>query len=630
MALENSKEGLEIELRENNQKINDTCWNKKRKYDSVFPNAFNGLRQSKEKFKQKCFEEEQKGTDPHISFPDLEKLYKAAFDDNLKTYQHLDLLDMSQFEFEDEGELLSRKITGSTDTPIGKFIEYLENSDWVRAGIAFADKSGDKCPFCQQSLPNNIYQDLNSFFDDSYEKDLTRLKIFHSAYKKTVDEAYAKLSEYSKRNIPILDYSLFNSKIETFRRIAEKNIRTIESKIKSPSLAVQIESLVPIMLDLNEIIIDFDVAIDTNNMIAANKRPAQRDCLKKVWQLIVSDLSAEIENHKKKSRDIKSGLEAINNRLKDLNEKKSKLRSLVKDKEKTITSVKPTVDAINSLLSRYGFEGFSIAENSLEPGTYKIVRTDGLCVDKTLSEGEYNFVTFLYFYHLVYGAQNREDISVPKIVVIDDPVSSLDSNILFVVSTLTKKIIEDCRKNSNGIQQVFVFTHNTYFHKEITYIGSRNSWKKNEVSFWIVKKSNNISQIVDYKGENPIRSSYELLWSELKNPNDLPRVTIFNTLRRILEYYFKIIGDIDYEACLNNFHGADKIVCKSLISFVNDGSHFIVDDYMMQNDIETQERYLDIFKLIFEKLGHIAHYNMMMGITDEEEKNTEEIFSWMN
>ena len=159
--------------------------------------------------------------------------------------------------------------------------------------------------------------------------------------------------------------------------------------------------------------------------------------------------------------------------------------------------MRPTAEAINDILERFGFEGFSIIENPDKAGTYKIIRAGGECVGKTLSEGEYNFITFLYFYHLVYGSQEKTGMTQPKVIVIDDPISSLDSNVLFIVSTLTKQIVDDCRKNKEGIKQVFALTHNVFFHKEISFLGSRDNWKKDEVSFWIVKKNNNVSQIVD-------------------------------------------------------------------------------------------------------------------------------------
>ncbi|MBR8644248.1 AAA family ATPase [[Brevibacterium] frigoritolerans] len=36
-------------------------------------------------------------------------------------------------------------------------------------------------------------------------------------------------------------------------------------------------------------------------------------------------------------------------------------------------------------------------------------------------------MTFLYFYQLLKGSNSKEDINTEKVVVIDDPISSLDS-----------------------------------------------------------------------------------------------------------------------------------------------------------------------------------------------------------
>ncbi|HGW3337472.1 AAA family ATPase [Staphylococcus aureus] len=71
--------------------------------------------------------------------------------------------------------------------------------------------------------------------------------------------------------------------------------------------------------------------------------------------------------------------------------------------------------------------------------------------------------------NFIYGSHESTSVTSNKIVIIDDPISSLDSNVLFIVSTLVKNLINDCRNNKNGIQQIFNLTHNIYFHKEITF-----------------------------------------------------------------------------------------------------------------------------------------------------------------
>ena len=63
----------------------------------------------------------------------------------------------------------------------------------------------------------------------------------------------------------------------------------------------------------------------------------------------------------------------------------------------------------------------------------------------------------------------------------------------------------------------------------------------------------------------------------------------------------------------------EKEICCSLLCWVNDGSHCVPDDYSIIPDDGQVEKYLDVFKQVFEVTGHIQHYNMMMGIEFEED-----------
>jgi wobble nucleotide-excising tRNase len=267
------------------------------------------------------------------------------------------------------------------------------------------------------------------------------------------------------------------------------------------------------------------------------------------------------------------------------------------------------------LLSSFGFTGFSLAKSEME-GYYKIVRANGIDAKETLSEGEKTFITFLYFYHLLKGSNSESGITTNRVVVFDDPVSSLDSDVLFMVSSLIKGIFEEIRNNQGQIKQIFILTHNVYFHKEITFNTKRKNCVLKEETFWIVKKSGKHSNVHRYE-KNPIKTSYELLWNEVRDPNR-SSLTIQNTMRRILENYFKILGNLDNDEIIKEFQGKEKQVCQSLFSWVNDGSHFANDDLYVAGDDGKVEFYLDVFKKIFDKSKHIAHYNMMMGITEEE------------
>jgi wobble nucleotide-excising tRNase len=46
---------------------------------------------------------------------------------------------------------------------------------------------------------------------------------------------------------------------------------------------------------------------------------------------------------------------------------------------------------------------------------------------------------------------------------------------------------------------------------------------------------------------------------------------------------------------------------------LNVGSHSVPDDVFVALDEGTVEKYLDVFRKVFSKLGHASHYNMMIG-----------------
>ena len=74
---------------------------------------------------------------------------------------------------------------------------------------------------------------------------------------------------------------------------------------------------------------------------------------------------------------------------------------------------------------------------------------------------------------------------------------------------------------------------------------------------------------------------------------------------------------MDRDDIVAKFVGREKQICASLFSWVNDGSHAAHDDLYLSADGGVVERYLAVFKKIFEKINHVGHYNMMMGPAPE-------------
>ncbi|NMT19020.1 AAA family ATPase, partial [Vibrio parahaemolyticus] len=82
----------------------------------------------------------------------------------------------------------------------------------------------------------------------------------------------------------------------------------------------------------------------------------------------------------------------------------------------------------------------------------------------------------------------------------------------------------------------------------------------------------------------------ELLWRELKERNANSGITIQNTMRRIIENYFKILGRFSDEDILSKFANLqEQQICNSLLYWINDGSHCLPDDLYVQHPDDSTE-----------------------------------------
>jgi wobble nucleotide-excising tRNase len=330
-----------------------------------------------------------------------------------------------------------------------------------------------------------------------------------------------------------------------------------------------------------------------------------------VWKNLLEDeLKADLTTYNTEQDGLNKSIRAMTTQIESTTNDKAAKAAEIRSLEKDTTSIQPTIDGINALLSSFGFRGFSLSKADNRT-CYKLVRADGTDARETLSEGEKAFVTFLYFYHLLKGSDSESGITIDRVVVFDDPVSSLDSDILFIVASLIKGLFDEVRAGTGHIKQIFVLTHNVYFHKEVTFNPKRVNEAMKEETFWVVRKSGLVSKLEKYNS-NPIKTSYELLWAEVRKP-DRSNLTIQNTLRRILENYFKILGGVDPDKICAMFDGKEKLICKSLFSWVHAGSHYALDDLYVSVDDSIVETNLKVFRAIFEKSRNLGHYNMMMG-----------------
>ncbi|MFP3833138.1 AAA family ATPase [Chryseobacterium sp. SIMBA_028] len=565
-----------------------------------------------------------------ITLEDLSTNYKKLYDSNLqnipvnissKTYKKIRVLENELYN------LLNEVIVGNKDVDIAKLIDDLEISSWVEEGITFLKKNEDLqvCPFCQkQTVDKNLILKFENYFDETYKTKLEKIEYLKNTYKSKTNDILVEIKNISQYLNPSNTVSTL---YENLKSLFDDNINIIESKIKASNERKELKSL----LSFKSSITAINKIIYTNNQefkdIDANRNDFQENIWKYLAQKCGNKINHYFEQEKKYIEDFFFNID-IENYIKDLI-KQSNLQ-IAEWKGKTVTTT-DAINNINKILNYSGFDSFFLKEIQKENdiSQYILQRTDNDSgnIFLTLSEGEKNFIAFLYFYQLCLGTDNQNNSSKKKIIVIDDPVSSLDNQVLFIITTLVRKLIEKKGKSpdhkdlkNTNISQVFILTHNIYFHKEVSFDNGRICYDK---SYYYIFKENSVS-IVEYQGnKNKILNDYSLLWStlnKLKNSNDATlNIATSNIMRRILESYVNFIRlGTDSWGALTNIPVEDPkyIICSALVSEINDASHKIspLDEMYFQRIINTTPQNLfESFELIFKELSQ-SHYDAMINI----------------
>ena len=608
---DDGKGGKRGELAVLKDRLRDACWAKKKKLGGAFREAFQGYLNNKEKFVKKVVAEKAANEAALKELSDLTLQAETVFGTAPTSVSRLaELTYNSLLEYE-ESSVLVKKVIGKDDVDIAAMIKRLENSDWVSEGQKFFRVNDDDCPFCQQKAPEGFAESLAEYFDETFATDTSTISTLVTDYKTETERIETEIETLLKNPPTQLDAKTLASKLQTVAARLKINRDKLATKKSEPSSAVTLDSSKDLLDEVADLVTTANKAISKHNVLVKNLASEKNKLTSQCWKYLLDvELCTELTTYDTDVRNVKTAIESLTNNLAEkqqaIGQKKRDLTAL----EKKTTSVQPTINEVNEVLLSFGFDGFSLAEADT-PHCYKLIRPDGSDAKQTLSEGERSFITFLYFYNFLKGSQSDSGTVTDRVVVFDDPVSSLDSDVLFIVSTLIKRLKQDVLGKASPIKQIFVLTHNVYFHKEVTFDSRRHGIAMNEETFWTVRKSDGVSEVTEHD-KNPITTGYDLLWSELR---ESPRSTVAtqNAMRRILEHYFKILGGIDPTVICDQFTGSDQLICKSLMSWVNDGSHSASDDLYLAVGQEVISTYERVFKLIFDRTNQFGHYDMMMG-----------------
>ena len=399
-------------------------------------------------------------------------------------------------------ELIEKKIQASD--PIQDLLNDATLASWVRTGRGNHQGKRDKCAFCGNELPEDLWEKLDKHFNQESEELRQAL------------ETLLELIERERSRVPNLlnikssdFYSNFTADLDS---LAEQLLALSESYIKSlDSIKEQIEKrrddiFMPLEFNKSESIEDalnavrdsYEELRNESNQLTASLSADQSKAraslrLHEVYTFI-NDIRYEDECTTIKALNVAMGeaKETKKNAIDKVDVKRKKIAELkaqLKDESKG-------ADRVNYYLnSFFGHQSLSlkaIEENLggvLSGYRFEVTRNDKKAFH--LSEGECSLLAFCYFMAKLEDIETKGN---QPIIWIDDPISSLDANhIFFVYSLINAEIVtpekyEDSGeiKERNRFKQLFISTHNLDFLKYLKRLPGALH-KKNSQYFMIIR-----------------------------------------------------------------------------------------------------------------------------------------------
>jgi len=338
-------------------------------------------------------------------------------------------------------------------TAISQIIEALRSDDeiskWVECGlILHKEKNLTTCAFCNQIIPQDRLRDLEDHFNEDYQKLIEAirqlLKRLETKKSKTTfpdaSNFYDDLvNKYlAKKKEAETSVQSFNQNLNAVIFVLEQKEQKPFSKFNLPNLTLIKNAF---FQEINEIITQHNSKTDNfENEVDKNKKTLE-----------MHYIAEFIGSYNESLGEIKMLESEYSNLVKIIEEKEKEIQKL---KENLISHHIPAQQINKDLEQFLGRSDIQLRSADEKEG-YQITRNGEIAKD--LSEGEKTALAIVYFLTKI----NEESFDLKNgIIVIDDPVSSLDSSRIFQAFGFIKESIKTAG-------QLFILTHHFDFFRQV-------------------------------------------------------------------------------------------------------------------------------------------------------------------
>ena len=394
-------------------------------------------------------------------------------------------------------ERLSRFLNG---TVASAAIEVLKGdsslADWIRQGLALhRDRSSERCQFCEQPLPNDRLAALEAHFSNQYEQFLQRID-------QEINELQALSTASAEIQLPHRAdfYDDLGPEFESSEAELTKTLAAAQSFLAAAVQALK-DKKHQVFEEVRAAVQRPQVdpcAVERVNSVVQKHNQASDDFETRVEEarkLLAADLiAAEAEEFiRRKGAENRADAEEQT--------QKQAVQHLVDEVarlEREIVEHRRPAEELNQDLGSYlGHRELCL---EIRETGYTITRSG--VPAQSLSEGETTAIALLYF---LKSLQDRRFEPANGIIVLDDPVSSLDANALFLAFGFIRERTKDAG-------QLFVLTHNFSFFRLIRnwFHHLKGQHKKGAVRLNLVHRQNLQSKMLRL----PVHATRPKRWPE--------------------------------------------------------------------------------------------------------------------
>ena len=546
---------------------------------------------------------------------ELDKKKKAINQNVKEKIQPLE--NQNYFSKEDIEEINKTLKTEIVSETIEKLKNNKDLNKWIKEGFELYNESNEgSCHFCEQSMPENRIEALKKHFNQDYQNLLSKIESLKKNWetKKIETSVPDKNFLYDDLSSSFMEEeNKLKAEISKYNQFITKVLEQLKKKKENPFKNA--EDIHYERFQIEDLISRVNKVISQHNEKTNNFEKARLKDKKDIEKHFVSESYPEYQNLKNEISNLEQSVEKLQN-------ENSKIETEIKQLSHKRRDYKITIQTINKKLESFlGREDLIFEATNTKDEGYYIKRSFDNKHAKSLSEGEKTAVALIHF--LSKLKEMNFDCSNGT-VVIDDPISSLDSNSIFQAFGFIKSEVKQAK-------QIFILTHNFDFFKHVKHWFYREH--KEKAKFFMIRNfltENNKRTAKLYELDNLLKdydSEYQYIFSllyKLTTDNDTPMKEIYplpNMARKFLETFlsFKFPSEQKLDALFSEVKKEIKFdpgKIEKIKRFINAHSHSDMDK-MTSWDIsqwsEGRQVIQDILNLV-EKLDE-GHYEGLLKIS---------------